>query len=214
MLRQWLSDLRIQRSHRENFMLLKFQIPRLVAAPWRISDVTAKTCISSRTPPLPLPLPVQHQQKSSIHHIALPTRPRLNRQLTSSRIQTQSPTIPSFIQSFIRFFTRSSDMSALDAAKTKVLKIIDENPVVVFSKSYCPYCRATKSLLTENNAKFFALELDQVDDCSDIQEALKELTKQTTVPNIYINKNHIGGNSDLQSKRPQLKEMLIQAGAV
>ncbi|RPB23730.1 glutaredoxin domain-containing protein [Terfezia boudieri ATCC MYA-4762] len=105
-------------------------------------------------------------------------------------------------------------MSALDAAKTKVLKIIDENPVVVFSKSYCPYCRATKSLLTENNAKFFALELDQVDDCSDIQEALKELTKQTTVPNIYINKNHIGGNSDLQSKRPQLKEMLIQAGAV
>jgi glutaredoxin 3 len=47
-------------------------------------------------------------------------------------------------------------------AKAKAQKIIDENNVVVFSKSYCPYCRATKSLLDEKHAKYFSMELDQV----------------------------------------------------
>lgn len=32
----------------------------------------------------------------------------------------------------------------------------------VFSKSYCPYCRATKQLLTEKGARFYVIELDQV----------------------------------------------------
>jgi hypothetical protein len=32
----------------------------------------------------------------------------------------------------------------------------------VFSKSYCPYCTATKSLLTEHGAKAYIIELDQV----------------------------------------------------
>lgn len=48
------------------------------------------------------------------------------------------------------------------AAKTKAQKIIDENNVVVFSKSYCPYCKATKSLLSEKGAKYWVAELDQI----------------------------------------------------
>lgn len=50
----------------------------------------------------------------------------------------------------------------MGAAKTKAQGIIDENSVVVFSKSYCPYCSATKRLLSEKGAKFFLLELDEV----------------------------------------------------
>jgi len=50
----------------------------------------------------------------------------------------------------------------MSAAKQKAQKIIDENSVVVFSKSYCPYCRASKSLLNEKHAKFFLLELDEI----------------------------------------------------
>jgi glutaredoxin len=48
------------------------------------------------------------------------------------------------------------------ATKTKVQSIIDENPVAVFSKSYCPYCNQAKKLLSESGAKFYAIELDQV----------------------------------------------------
>jgi glutaredoxin 3 len=50
----------------------------------------------------------------------------------------------------------------MSATKTKVQSIIDENPVAVFSKSYCPYCKAAKQLLSESGAKFYAIELDQV----------------------------------------------------
>ena len=68
----------------------------------------------------------------------------------------------------------------MSAAKTKAEGIIDDNavgklsssylcllllitdPLAVFSKSYCPYCNATKSLLSEMGAKYYAIELDQV----------------------------------------------------
>ena len=50
----------------------------------------------------------------------------------------------------------------MSAAKTKAQKIIDDNAVVVFSKSYCPYCKASKALLSEKGAKYFLMELDQV----------------------------------------------------
>ncbi|TVY19778.1 Glutaredoxin [Lachnellula arida] len=102
----------------------------------------------------------------------------------------------------------------MSAAKTKAQNIIDENAVAVFSKSYCPYCKATKSLLSELGAKYYTIELDQVDDGSDIQAALKEINGQTSVPNIYINKKHIGGNSDLQAAKGKLPELLKEAGAV
>ena len=52
-------------------------------------------------------------------------------------------------------------------------------------------------------------------DGSDIQTALQQLTKQRTVPNIFINKKHIGGNSDLQKlSTGQLKGLLKEAGAI
>lgn len=57
------------------------------------------------------------------------------------------------------------------------------------------------------------MELDQVNDGSEIQDALEEITGQRTVPNIFIGKKHIGGNSDLQGKKGELKELLAAAGA-
>ncbi|OSS51443.1 hypothetical protein B5807_03472 [Epicoccum nigrum] len=102
----------------------------------------------------------------------------------------------------------------MSATKTKVQSIIDEHPVAVFSKSYCPYCKQTKQLLSDAGAKFYAIELDQVDDGSAIQSVLADLTGQSTVPNIFIAKQHIGGNSDLQAKKAGLANLLKDAGAV
>ncbi|PWW75024.1 glutaredoxin [Tuber magnatum] len=100
------------------------------------------------------------------------------------------------------------------AAKQKVQAIIDENPVAVFSKSYCPYSRASKATLAEVGAKFYVIELDQVDDGADLQAALEEINGQKTVPNIYIGKKHIGGNSDLQGRKSELPDLLKAAEAV
>ena len=105
---------------------------------------------------------------------------------------------------------------------------------VVFSKSWCPFCKASKDLLAEFGAKINAVELDElcmslplslqrgkklmVDglpaDGSDIQSALQEMTSQRTVPNIFIGQKHIGGNSELQAKKAELPAMLKAAGAL
>jgi len=100
------------------------------------------------------------------------------------------------------------------AAKAKAQEIIDSNAVAVFSKSYCPYCKATKSLLSELGAKSYIIELDEVSDGAAIQDALQEITNQRSVPNIFIGKKHIGGNSDLQAKKSELPELLKAANAL
>ncbi|KAL9010567.1 MAG: hypothetical protein Q9173_004510 [Seirophora scorigena] len=102
----------------------------------------------------------------------------------------------------------------MSAAKTKAQGIIDDNAVAVFSKSYCPYCRASKTLLSEMGAKFYVIEMDQVDDGADLQNALEEINGQRSVPNIYIGQKHIGGNSDLQAKKAELPDLLKDAGAL
>ena len=53
-----------------------------------------------------------------------------------------------------------------------------------------------------------------LDDGSAIQDALAEITNQRSVPNIFINKNHIGGNSDLQARSAELPQLLKEAGAL
>jgi glutaredoxin 3 len=62
-------------------------------------------------------------------------------------------------------------------------------------------------------AKYFLVELDQVSDGSDIQAALRDISGQRTVPNIFIGQKHIGGNSDLQAKSGELKSLLKEVGA-
>lgn len=52
------------------------------------------------------------------------------------------------------------------------------------------------------------------DDGSAIQDALAEMTSQRSVPNVFINKKHIGGNSDLQAKKSELPDMLKAANAI
>ncbi|KAF2834689.1 glutaredoxin domain-containing protein [Patellaria atrata CBS 101060] len=100
------------------------------------------------------------------------------------------------------------------AAHTKAQQIIDDNAVAIFSKSFCPYCRATKALLTEMGAKYYTIEMDQVEDGAALQDALQDITNQRSVPNIFIGQKHIGGNSDLRRRKQELPELLKEAGAV
>jgi thiol-disulfide isomerase/thioredoxin len=69
---------------------------------------------------------------------------------------------------FRRLFGVSSQLSsaAMVSAKETAQSYIDKNPVMVFSKSYCPYCKATKELLKKKEAQFGfqykVIELDQM----------------------------------------------------
>jgi glutaredoxin 3 len=72
-----------------------------------------------------------------------------------------------------------------------------------------------REALLRGEARYEGRKLtDCIDDGSAIQSALAELTGQSTVPNIFIAKKHIGGNSDLQAKKGDLPNLLKNAGAI
>ncbi|CAM6121639.1 unnamed protein product [Calypogeia fissa] len=102
------------------------------------------------------------------------------------------------------------------AALTKAQALVSENPVVVFSKSYCPYCRKVKELLTNLGAKQKVIELDIESDGNEIQAALGGWTGQRTVPSVFIGGKHIGGCDDTVAKNKSgtLVPLLKEAKAV
>ncbi|KAF1793198.1 Zinc finger, RING-type, conserved site [Phytophthora cactorum] len=87
------------------------------------------------------------------------------------------------------------------SAKETVEAKISSTPVVVYSKSYCPYCAKTKTLLTQLGAKYDVVELDQIAGGSEQQDALEQITGQSTVPNVFVGGKSIGGNSDRKHKK-------------
>ena len=76
-------------------------------------------------------------------------------------------------------------------------ELIASNKVMMFSKSWCPHCNTAKQTLTNKGIQFAVQELDQVNNGNEIQAFLLAKTQQRTVPSIFINQEHIGGNSDL-----------------
>lgn len=96
--------------------------------------------------------------------------------------------------------------SPMDIAK----KQIDSNDIMVFSKSYCPFCASTKAALEGKGFEFGVLELDETDNGDEIQAALLEMSGQKTVPNVFVKGQHLGGNDQTQLalKMGKVKKML------
>ena len=74
---------------------------------------------------------------------------------------------------------------------------IDPTKICVFSKTTCGYCNKAKNLLNTYNFKYQVYELDTQQNPYFLGQQLKQLTNQTTVPNIFINGKHIGGYNEL-----------------
>ena len=92
-------------------------------------------------------------------------------------------------------------MQASTDHKSGIESTVAGNKVTVYSKTYCPHAGASKKLLSENGIDAKIIELDTMgEQGAAIQAALKEMTGQGTVPSVWVNGKHIGGNSDLQSK--------------
>ncbi|KAL3927971.1 MAG: hypothetical protein SGBAC_012860 [Bacillariaceae sp.] len=78
------------------------------------------------------------------------------------------------------------------------LKAAGPNGVVLFSKSYCPYCLRAKNDLTSIGVSPVVVELDQRQDGREIQVALLQMTGQRTVPSAWVAGSHIGGSDDVR----------------
>jgi len=73
---------------------------------------------------------------------------------------------------------------------------VSSNKVVVFSKSYCPYCKKAKAAIKEAGlSEFYVIELDERDDGDAIQDALLKITGARSVGFLMI---HLLLSSSLQ----------------
>ena len=74
--------------------------------------------------------------------------------------------------------------------------------VVVYTTDYCPYCTRAKALLTKKGAPFREV---RVDERPDIRSWLGDVTKQRTVPQVFVGETHVGGCDDLYALEQQGK---------
>jgi glutaredoxin len=76
----------------------------------------------------------------------------------------------------------------------------DVLPVLIFSKTYCPYSKKAKGILLDKytiDPPPYVVELDEHPLGAAIQDRLAVLTGRRTVPNIMVNGKSIGGGDDI-----------------
>ncbi|XP_045210347.1 uncharacterized protein LOC123561804 [Mercenaria mercenaria] len=77
---------------------------------------------------------------------------------------------------------------------------IDSKKVMVFSKSYCPYCAKAKKVfenLKLSPEEYEVWEIDKESNCNEIQTILGNKTGKTSVPRVFINGKFFGGGDDV-----------------
>ncbi|KAK2735958.1 hypothetical protein FQN57_001031 [Myotisia sp. PD_48] len=85
--------------------------------------------------------------------------------------------------------------------KTELNSILKRSPIIIFSKSYCPYSAKAKHILLEMYEVVpapFVVELDQHPLGQKLQDLLGSSTGRRTVPNVLINGKSIGGGDDIE----------------
>ncbi|TRM70205.1 thioredoxin-like protein [Schizophyllum amplum] len=93
----------------------------------------------------------------------------------------------------------------------------ERTPVVIFSKTYCPYSKRAKKLLTkkyELSPPPSIVEVDLRDDGVQIKQLLGRLTGRATFPNVIVRGRSIGGSDDVQKlhRDGELRALLEEAG--
>jgi glutaredoxin 3 len=67
--------------------------------------------------------------------------------------------------------------------------------IVIYTKAWCPYCSAAKSLLQKKGVTFQEVSIDGQPDLRSAM--ISRSGGRTTVPQIFINDTHVGGCDDL-----------------
>jgi glutaredoxin 3 len=67
--------------------------------------------------------------------------------------------------------------------------------VEIYTKGFCPYCARAKRLLDEKGASYEEFEISM--DAPKRAEMIQRASGRTTVPQIFIDGQHIGGSDDL-----------------
>ena len=67
--------------------------------------------------------------------------------------------------------------------------------VEIYSTLFCPYCARAKSLLEKKGVDY--VNIDVIEDAAKRDEMIKRAGGRYTVPQIFINGEHVGGCDEL-----------------
>ena len=83
--------------------------------------------------------------------------------------------------------------------------------IEIYTTMWCGYCARAKSLLEKKGAAY--QEMDVMEDAAKRAE-MRERSRRTTVPQIFINGQHIGGSDELAAleQAGKLDTLLAQPG--
>ena len=66
--------------------------------------------------------------------------------------------------------------------------------IIIYSTSHCPYCVRAKAVLDRKEMPYTEFFVDKDDK---LRDEMIEKSKRYTVPQVFINDEHIGGFDDL-----------------
>lgn len=82
--------------------------------------------------------------------------------------------------------------------------------IEIYTKFTCPFCFRAKDLLSKKGAEFEEYEISMGGEKR--AEMIQRANGRTTVPQIFINDNHIGGSDDLAALEAAGKLDALLAG--
>lgn len=121
-------------------------------------------------------------------------------------------------QGLTKVMAGSYDEAEVKAALERQIKM---KPCVMYSQSSCPFCKKAKETIEATGAMFTVVDLDVEDGGMATKAELIGITGQTSVPQVFIGGEFIGGCNDggIGGVMPlkesgKLEDMLIKAGAL
>ena len=94
--------------------------------------------------------------------------------------------------------------------------LIQDKPVVIFSKSSCCMSHSVETLIRGFGANPTIYDLDRIPNGQQIERALMQLGFRQSVPAVFIGQQLVGNERNVMSLhiQNQLVPLLIQAGAI
>uniref|UniRef100_A0A803LYB0 Glutaredoxin domain-containing protein n=1 Tax=Chenopodium quinoa TaxID=63459 RepID=A0A803LYB0_CHEQI len=75
--------------------------------------------------------------------------------------------------------------------------LVQDRPVVIFSKTSCPVSHSMRQLISGFGANPTVYEIDQMPNGREIERVLQMMGRRPSVPSIFIGGNFVGGPNDV-----------------
>lgn len=107
--------------------------------------------------------------------------------------------------------SKASSSAGTMAAKELIETAISQNDVMMFGKTYCPFCKRALAILKEAFGDAVTeLNIEARADCDEIQDELLKMTGGRSVPRVFVKGKFIGGCDDVTAlaQKGALKQLL------